>query len=151
MHINLTWNCRDCVGVCFSVCCVRAYQAFYHYGVNNSQQHFAKKRWVHFLPSILNAIIGTTSHEGVILKMVILHDVRKTIQNGFFPFFLKKEQKPVRFYKTPKTVFFLQKPGGLFKKKQFFSTLLQSAFFNVWFVTVQHQKQFGCREGWKIG
>jgi len=24
-------------------------------------------------------------------------------------------------------------------------------FFNIWFGTVQHQKQFGCREGRKIG
>jgi len=35
------------------------------------------------LPSIFNAVIGMTSYYGVILKMVILHDGIKTIQNDF--------------------------------------------------------------------
>jgi len=43
------------------------------------------------LPSILNAIIGITSYYCVILKIVILHDEIKTIQNGVFLFSLKKE------------------------------------------------------------
>jgi len=43
---------------------------------------------------ILNAIIGITS-SCVILKMVIFHDAIKTIENGIFQIFLKKEQKPV--------------------------------------------------------
>jgi len=47
------------------------------------------------LPSILNAIIGITSYQCVVLKMAILHDAIKTIQNGVFPFFVKEEQKPV--------------------------------------------------------
>jgi len=37
--------------------------------------------------------------------MVILHDAIKTIQNGVFAFFLKKEQKPVSFQKQLKTFF----------------------------------------------
>jgi len=67
------------------------------------------------LPSILNAIISITSYYYVILKMVILHDAIKTIQNGVFPFSLKVEQNLV----------YLKKPGGLFclKKNRFFSTL----------------------------
>jgi len=36
---------------------------------------------VHFFASILNAIVGITSHYCVILKMVILHNTIKTIQN----------------------------------------------------------------------
>jgi len=43
-----------------------------------------------FFTSILNAIIGITSYYCVILKMVVLHDAIKTIQNGVFMFFLKK-------------------------------------------------------------
>jgi len=38
----------------------------------------------------LNAIIGITSYYCVILKMVILHDAIKTIQNGVFAFFKNK-------------------------------------------------------------
>ena len=49
------------------------------------------------LPSILNAIIGITSYYSVILKIVILHDGIKTIQNGVFLFSLKKEQNLVSF------------------------------------------------------
>jgi len=51
-----------------------------------------------FFPSILNAIVGITSYYCVILKMVILHDAIKTIQNGVFLFFLKKEQNLVSFF-----------------------------------------------------
>jgi len=50
-------------------------------------------------PSNLNVIKGITSHYYVILKMVILHDAMKTIQNGVFVFFIK-EQKPVSFQKN---------------------------------------------------
>ena len=42
----------------------------------------------------LNAITGITSYYCAIMKMMILHDAIKTIQNGVFAFF-KKEQKPV--------------------------------------------------------
>jgi len=45
----------------------------------------------------LNAIIGITCYYRVILKIVILHDAIKTIQNGAFALFLKKEHKPVSF------------------------------------------------------
>jgi len=54
------------------------------------------------LPSNLNAIISKASYYYLILKMVILHDAIKTIQNRVFVFFLKKEQKPVSFQKTQK-------------------------------------------------
>ena len=49
------------------------------------------------IPSILNAITGITSYYCLILKMAILDDAVKTIQNGIFVFFLKKEEKPVSF------------------------------------------------------
>jgi len=54
------------------------------------------------LPSVLNAIIGITSYYCVILKIVILHDEIKTIQNGIFPFSSKKEQNLVSFQKNKK-------------------------------------------------
>ena len=49
------------------------------------------------LPPNLNAIVGITSYYCVILKMVILHDAIKTIQNGVW--FFWKEQKPVSLKK----------------------------------------------------
>ena len=64
-----------------------------------------------FLPSCLNATIGITSYYCIILKIVILHDGRKTIQNVFFPISLKKEQNLVSL-KTKKNrwiVSFLKK------------------------------------------
>jgi len=74
----------------------------------------------------LNAIVGITSYYCVILKIVVLHDGIKTIQNGPFQFSLKKEQNLVSFQKTYKMglkknrwVVFSRKPG-------FFSTLLSS-------------------------
>jgi len=45
------------------------------------------------LLSNLNAIISIKSYYGVILNMVIWHDAIKTIQNGVFVFFPKKEQR----------------------------------------------------------
>jgi len=48
------------------------------------QQHFAKTKMGYIsLPSVLNAIIGIVSYFCVTLKMVILHDAMKTIQNIF--------------------------------------------------------------------
>jgi len=38
--------------------------------------------------------------------MVILHIAIKTIQNGIFVFFLKKEQKPASLKKNPKKLWF---------------------------------------------
>jgi len=49
------------------------------------------------LPSILSAIIDITSYYCVILKIVILHDGIKTLQDVFFLFSLKKEQNLVSF------------------------------------------------------
>jgi len=43
-----------------------------------------------------------TSHYCVILKIVILHDETKTIQNGVFLFSFKKEQSLVSFKKKQK-------------------------------------------------
>jgi len=45
------------------------------------------------LPSDLNVIIGIRSYYCVILKMVIMHDAIKTIQNRAFVFFFLKKNK----------------------------------------------------------
>jgi len=72
------------------------------------------------LPSILSAIIDITSYYCVILKIVILHDGIKTLQDVFFLFSLKKEQNLVSFKKKNKKNRWL----GFFEKKNgFFSTL----------------------------
>jgi len=76
------------------------------------------------LPSILNAIIGITSYYCVILKIVILHDGIKTIQNGVFLFSLIKEQNLVVFKKNLKKHFFLKTKKQVvcfFLKKMHFS------------------------------
>ena len=67
----------------FSVCCAHACQTLLLWSelTNNTLR---KQRWSTFLYSVLNAIIGMISHYCVILKMVILHDAMKTIQNYFF-------------------------------------------------------------------
>jgi len=56
------------------------------------------------LPSILNAIVGIISYYCVILKIVILHDGIKTIQNGVFLFSLKKNKILFLFKKNKKNV-----------------------------------------------
>ena len=76
------------------------------------------------LPSILNAIIGITScYYCVILKIVILHDGIKTIQNGVFLFSLKKK-KMFFFFKSKKRYFSKKKT-----KKQV-SFFLNKSFLN---------------------
>jgi len=45
------------------------------------------------------------------MKMVILHDAMKTIQNGVFMFFLKKRTKTCFF--IPKKTSLKKKPGGM--------------------------------------
>jgi len=65
------------------------------------QQLFAKtKKGYISLPSDLNAIIGITSYYCVILKMMILHDAIKTIQNRVFVFFSRKRTKTCIFSKN---------------------------------------------------
>jgi len=71
------------------------------------------------LPSILSAIIDITSYYCVILKIVILHDGIKTLQDVFFVFF-EKRTKSCFFFKKNKKNRWL----GFFEKKNgFFSTL----------------------------
>ena len=87
----------------------------------SDQQHFTKTKMGYIsLPSVLNARVGITSYYCVILKIVILHDGKTTIQNAVFRFSLKKERNIVSFQKTKKTLFiFKQKNRWLFflKKK----------------------------------
>jgi len=91
---NLTWNCRDCVGVaflCLLCACLLSLTTFEWTG----QEHCENKMGYISLPSILNTIIVITSCYSVILKMVILHDALN----------LKKRQKPVSSLKNKKTGF----------------------------------------------
>jgi len=64
------------------------------------------------LPSNQNAIIAITSYYCVILQMVILHNAIKTIQNGVFVSFLKKNKNLFFFQKKPKKNG-LKETGGL--------------------------------------
>jgi len=61
------------------------------------------------------------------MKMVILHDAMKTIQNGVFMFFLKKEQKLVFSY--PKKLLWKKSQVGCFFKPGFFSTLVGTSLY----------------------
>jgi len=57
------------------------------------------------LPSILNAIVGIASCYCAILKIVILHDGIKIIQNGVFLFSSNKITKSCFFKKKKKLGF----------------------------------------------
>jgi len=75
----------------------------YHFGVNWPTTLCENKDGYISLPTDLNDLIGIKSCYCVILKMVILHDATKTIQNrGFCVFFLKKEHSPVFISKKQK-------------------------------------------------
>jgi len=90
IYINLTCNCRVSVGVVF-LCLLCACLPSHATLESIDQQHFAKTKLRYIsLPPNLNAIIGITSHYRVILKMVILHDATKTIQNGVSVFFFSE-------------------------------------------------------------
>jgi len=66
-------------------------------------------------------MIGITSYYCVILKMEILHDAVKIIQNGVFVFLLKKEQKSVYIWKIQRSCFFLKNKWVVFfERKQVF-------------------------------
>jgi len=96
--MNLTCNCRVCVGVVF-LCLLCACLPSLTTLESIDQQHFAKTKIRQIsLPPNLNDMIGITSYYCVILQMVILHDAIKTIQNGVFVFFSKN-----------KNLFFLKK------------------------------------------
>jgi len=75
------------------------------------------------LPLNLNAIIGITSFYCVNLKMVILHDAIKTIENGVFAFFIKKNKNLFLFKKQKSSDLKIKKKQvGCFFKNWFFST-----------------------------
>ena len=85
------------------------------------QQHFAKTKMAYtFLPSDLNAITVIKSYYCVILKMVILHDAIKTIQNSVFVFFPKKK----------KSLFFFKKSENPDKKTKHVNCFFNPGFFN---------------------
>jgi len=133
MYINLTWNCRVCVGVAF-LCLLCAFLSSLTTLEWVDQQHFAKTKMGYIsLPSKLNAIIGT-SYYCVILKMVILHDAIKTIHNGNFVFFW--EQKAVSFLnKTKISELKKTKKAGwviFFKKRVFLNPDCLSILY-MWF------------------
>ena len=78
------------------------------------QQHFTKTKMEYIsLPSNFNAMIGISSYYCVILKFVILHHAKKTVQNGVFVFlfFLKNKSKQSVQKKQRNRI---KKSGGLF-------------------------------------
>jgi len=60
---------------------------------------------------MLIAIIGITSYHCVFLKMVIMHDAIKTLQNGVFLFFVKKSKNLFQNPKKTGRLFFFKYPG----------------------------------------
>jgi len=88
VYINLTCNCRVSVGVVF-LCLLCAYLPSLTTLESIDQQHFAKTKVGYISPPNLNAIIGITSYYCVILKMVMLHDSIKTIQNAVLCYFYR--------------------------------------------------------------
>jgi len=112
IYINLTCNCRVCVGVVF-LCLLCACLPSLTTLESIDQQHIAKTKIRYIsLPSNLNAIMGITSYYCVILKMVILHDAIKTFQNGVFACFMKKTCFWIKKY-TPGFVKKRRNPDGL--------------------------------------
>jgi len=120
MYTNLTWNYRVCVGVTFLwLLCACLPSLTTLEWIN--QQHFAKTKVGYIsLPSNLHAIIGITSYCCVLLKMVILHDAIKTIQNGVFVLFLITKT----CFSSKKKNGFEETAGLSFKENGFFSTLI---------------------------
>jgi len=124
MYINLTWNCRVCVGVAFfGLLCAFLPSLITVEWID--QPHLAKTKMGYIsLPSNLNAIMDITIYYCIILKMVILHDAIKTIHNGVVCFF-KKRTKTCFFKKNKKFGLKKQKADGLFfSKKRVFLNLI---------------------------
>jgi len=91
-HIQkLDVKLQSLCGSGFSLFAVRMLAKHHHLGVNWLTTHCEAKDGVHFLLSILNAIIGITSYHCVMLKIVTLYDGIKTNQNGVFLFSLKEQ------------------------------------------------------------
>jgi len=72
------------------------------------------------LPSDFNAIVGISNYYCVILKMVVLHDAIKTIQNGIFVFFFLKNKNLFPFKKIQKNSVTKKQVGRVFNKSVFF-------------------------------
>jgi len=86
-------------------------------GRKNICKHFCHIPKIYIsLPSGLNAIIGIKSCHCVIMKMVMLHDAMKTIQNNVFVYFSKKRTKTCFFLKTQKNGLKKQKTCEFFFK-----------------------------------
>ena len=110
MCINLTWNCRVCVGVASSVCWGRSCQALSLWSELN-------KDGAHFFTLKCECHNRYNKLFCVILKLLILHDAIKTIQSGVFVF-LKKGTKTCFFSKSKK--FGLKNRWVVFSKKYIF-------------------------------
>jgi len=91
----------------------------YYLGVNWPTTLRENKDGVHFLPSILNVIMGITSYYCVILKMVILHGGIKTFQIGVFLFSSKKIERNIVSFWKPRV--FPKKQVSWVKNKTAFS------------------------------
>jgi len=124
-YINLTWNGRVCVGVaCLCLLCACLPNLTTLEWID--PQAFAKTKMGYIsLSWNLNTIIGITSYYCVILKMVILHDAIKTIQNRVFAFFSKTRTKDYFFSKK-------QKNGFKKNKKPLWIVFLKPGFFQTW-------------------
>ena len=105
MHINFDMKLQSLCGVVFLCLLCACFTKPFHLGVNWPTTLCENKDGVLFSPSISNAIIGITSYYCEILKMMMLHDVIKTILNGVFPFSLEKRTKSCFFLKNPKNDF----------------------------------------------
>jgi len=106
-----------------SVCCAHACQALQLRSelTNNTEN----KDGVHFFTLNFEChTVGITSHYCMILKIVILHDAIKIIQNGVFPFSSIKKQNLFSLKKTTKNGFERKtnkkEVGFFFWKKLFF-------------------------------
>ena len=118
MYINFPWNCKVCVGVAF-LCLLCAFLPNLKTLEWIDQQHCENKDEVHFFT------LKTECHNRYnklllcnFLNMVTLHDTIKTIQNGVFVLFKKKNENLFLFKGNKKT--HLKKTGGLFLKKRVF-------------------------------
>jgi len=129
-YINLKWNGSVCVGVAF-LCLLCAWLPNLTTLEWIDQQHFAKTKMAYIsLTSDLNAIIGIKSYYFVILKMVILRDAMKTIQNSVFVFFPKKSKNLFLFKKTTKKRIRKQNMWiVLFQTRDFSTHYLSTLFF----------------------
>jgi len=121
------WSDRACkctwreTAVCVGLAFLCLLSACFPRLTNNTLR---KKRWSAFLPWNLNPKVDIADYNCVILKMVILHDAIKTLQNGVCVFSKKKKKKTYVFSKKQIKTDKKNNGGCFFQKSCFFSTLI---------------------------